>query len=157
MSFLIGYMVVIFALYLTFDAESFTQIMLLILGITGVLASNPATYFIPEKGTRARISDHILMAVFIGVFRLFMILGLEMLRSRSTSPPNFLTISLGILIGLYATVEAAASYDRETHIMQSEWEAPVILQTESWLMRLDTAYAAVLVVYLIACVIQSEA
>jgi hypothetical protein len=156
LSLLIGYMTVIFVLYLKFDAESFTQVMLLIVGITGVLASNPVTYFIPKKGTAARVSDHILIAAFTAVSRLFMICELEMLRSRSAAPAKFFTILFGILIGFYATVDAAAAYDRENHIMQSEWVVPVVLQTENWLMILDTVYGVVSVVYLIICTIQND-
>jgi hypothetical protein len=120
MSFLIGYILVVFAFYLKFDSESFTQIFLLVIGITGVFSSNPLTYFIKNTGAGARISDHILMSVFTAVFRLFLLLELEMLRGKSSAPATILVILFGVFFGFYATVDAAASYDRATHVLQSE-------------------------------------
>jgi hypothetical protein len=156
MSFLIGYMLVVFAFYLKFDAESFTQIFLLILGIAGVFASNPLAYFLKSKGTGARISDHILLAVFSAVFRLFLLLELEMLRAHSTAPKTVFVVILALFFGFYATVDAAAGYDRQTHVLQAEGEVPVVLQTETALIALDGFYVAVSVIYLIVAAIQND-
>jgi hypothetical protein len=156
MSFLIGYMLVVFAFYLKFDAESFTQIFLLVLGITGVFASNPLGYFLRSKGTSARISDHILLAVFTAVFRLFLLLELEMLRAHAAAPKTLLVVLLAIFFAFYATVDAAAGYDRQTHVLQAEAEVPVVLQTETALLALDGSYVAVSLIYLIVAAVQND-
>jgi hypothetical protein len=156
MSFLIGYMVLVFAFYLKFDAEAFTQIFLLLVGITGIFASDPLTYFLNSKAAGLRISDHILTSVFTAVFRLFLVLELEMLRARSSVPKPIVTILFGIFFVFYATVDAAASYDRQAHISQSESEVPVILQTETALMIFDAMYVVFSTVYLVLAVIQND-
>jgi hypothetical protein len=156
MSFLIGYMLVVFAFYLKFDAESFTQIFLLIIGITGVFASNPLGYFLKSTGTGARVSDHILLAVFTAVFRLFLLLELEMLRAHSTAPKTILVVILAIFFGFYATVDAAAGYDRQTQVLQAESEVPIVLQTETALIAIDSFYVVVSLIYLIVAAIQND-
>jgi predicted RND superfamily exporter protein len=45
MSFLVGCMLVVFAFYLWFDSQYFTQLFLLVVGVTGVFAANPVNYF----------------------------------------------------------------------------------------------------------------
>ena len=155
MSFLIGYMLVIFAFYLKFDAESFTQIFLLVLGITGVFASNPLNIFLPTS-SGAKISDHILMAVFIAVFRMFLMVQLELLRSHNTAPPTVLTIVLGVFFGFYATVDAAAAYDRQALVIASRTPDAVILPTEKALMFIDCLYIILSTGYLVLAAMMNQ-
>jgi hypothetical protein len=155
MSFLVGYMLVVFALYLKFDAESFTQIFLLVIGVTGVFASNPLTYFFPP-GPGAHISDHIFMSVFQAVFRVFLIAQLELLRSHATSPPTIFLVILGVVFAFYATVQAAATYDRQAHVLQSQREQLIVLQTELALMILDGIFALGSIIYLIIAAVANE-
>jgi hypothetical protein len=96
------------------------------------------------------------MSVFTAAFRLFLILELEMLRGKSTAPATLLIILFGIFFGFYATVDAAASYDRATHVIQSESETAVVLQTETALMIFDSVYIVCSVVYLILAVLQND-
>jgi uncharacterized membrane protein len=154
MSFLIGYMLVVFAFYLSFDSESYTQVFLLILGVTGVFASNPlALFFI--KGSEIRISDHVLMAVFTACYRLFILIQLELLRSHNSSVKTWVTVVLGIVFGLYATVDAAASYDRATHVASSEVIVPIVLQTEYALMACHAVYLLASVIHVVIAIIQN--
>jgi hypothetical protein len=85
MSFLVGSVLAVLAFYLRFDSEYFTQVFLLVVGVTGVFAANPLNDF-TGAAPGARISDHILMAVFIAVFRVFVLLQLELLRTHSHTP-----------------------------------------------------------------------
>jgi hypothetical protein len=156
MSFLIGYILVVFSFYLKFDAESFTQIFLLVVGVTGIFASNPLTYFIKSTGTVARIFDHILMSVFTATFRLFLMVELEMLRTRTVAPKSILTILFGIFFAFHATVDATASYDRQTHLIQSEFEVSIILQTEIARMIFDAVYVIFSTLYLVIAIIQND-
>jgi hypothetical protein len=93
MSFLVGYVLAVFAFYLRFDSEYFTQVFLLVIGVTGVFAGNPLNYF-SGVAPGSRVSDHIFMAVFIAVFRVFALLQLELLRTDSHTHPKGPIIAL---------------------------------------------------------------
>jgi hypothetical protein len=155
MSFLVGYMLVVFAFYLKFDAESFSQIFLLILGVTGVFASNPLNYFLKAK-QGARITDHILMAVFTAVFRLFLVIQCELVRTHSQTPAKVLVIVLCIFFGFYATVDAAASYDRNAHVLHAQSPVKGLFQTEVAAIAFNILYAIGAVAYFIVSAIANE-
>jgi hypothetical protein len=155
LSFLVAYMLVLYAFYLKFDSESFTQVYLLVLGITGVFASNPINYFFPSV-PGANVSDHILLAIFIAIYRMFLILELEMLRSHSTRPKTVLVAVLAIIFAFYATVDAAAGYDRQTHIANSEIETATVLQTEIARACLHSVYSIIALVYLIIAGVSND-
>jgi hypothetical protein len=61
LSFLMLYMLVLFICYLRFDSESFTHVYLLVIGIIGVVASNPLTFWLPDL-PYAQISNHVLVS-----------------------------------------------------------------------------------------------
>jgi hypothetical protein len=155
LSFLNGYMLVLFAFYLRFDSESFTQVFLLIIGITGVFASNPITFFFPRI-PGAKISDHVLTAIFLAIYKMFLILELEMLRSRNPKPKTAVVICLGIAFAVYATVDAAAGYDRECHIDTAEVESPIVLQTEIALGCLHALYSVCVLIYAVVAVVGND-
>jgi hypothetical protein len=155
LSFLVAYMLVAFAFYLRFDSESFTQFYLLCLGIVGVLACNPVTFFFPEApGTR--VADHILAGLFFGMFKMFLVLEMEMLRSHNPRPKSIFVVSLSAIFALYATVEAAANYDRQTHRNNSDSEVPVILQSEAWVMLLHLFYVIGVVAYTVVAFLAND-
>jgi hypothetical protein len=144
-------MLVLFAFYLKFDSESFTQTFLLVIGITGVFSSNPITYFYPRVAG-GRFADHILMAIFAAIFRMFLILELEMLRSHSTAPKSTLTIILAVIFAFIATVDAAANYDRQSHITHTISSDHIVLQTEWARAALHLIYAVAVSVYLVLAI-----
>jgi hypothetical protein len=155
MSFLVGYMLVVFAFYLKFDAESFTQIFLLIIGVTGVFASNPLNYFFKPKPS-ARIADHILTAVFVAVFRLFLVLQCELIRTHSQTPPRILIIVLAIFFGFYATIDAAAAYDRHAHVLHADGEVRVLFHTEVANIVFSIIFTVGVVAYFVVGAIGNE-
>jgi hypothetical protein len=155
LSFLVGYMLVLFAFYLRFDSESFTQVYLLVIGITGVFASNPVTYFFPSV-PGGKISDHILMALFLAIYKMFLVLEMEMLRSHTTAPKTILVVILGVIFAFYATVDAAASYDRCVHVSNSEIESKVVLQTEVARAILDGVYSLAIIIYFIVAALGND-
>jgi hypothetical protein len=155
MSFLVGYMLVVFAFYLRFDSELFTQVLLIVVGVTGVFAANPLNYFVKAQ-QRARIIDHTLMAVFIAVFRLFVILGLELIRTHSQTPPRTLVAALAVVFAFYATLDAAASYDRHSHLQHAENEVKVIFKTEAARVLFDIVFAVGSVGYFVVAAVANE-
>jgi hypothetical protein len=86
------------------------------------------------------IADHVLMALFSAVFRKFLIVELEILRGRHSRPAPPLVVVLALAFGFYATLDAAASYDRRLHIKQSDTDAPVVLSSEWALLFTHLAY-----------------
>jgi hypothetical protein len=155
LSFLVGYMLVLFAFYLRFDSESFTQVYLLILGVTGVFASNPVTYFFPGV-PGAKVSDHILIALFLAAYKMFLVLEFEMLRSHDPRPKTIFVVLLGVAFAFYATVDAAAGYDRQSHLDGSEDEAPVIMQTETVLACFHAGYSLFVAVYALVAFVSND-
>jgi hypothetical protein len=155
MSFLVGYMLFVFAFYLRFDAEHFTQVFLIVIGITGVFAANPLNYF-PRAPPGARITDHILMAVFIAVFRLFVLFELELLPTHSQTPPKQLVIGLAVVFAFYAEIDAQASYERHSHLQHAENEVKLIFKTELAVILFDVVFSVGSVVYFFIAAIANE-
>jgi hypothetical protein len=154
LSLLLAYMVGVFAFYLTFDAESWTQIFVLVLGVTGILSSNPIMYLFPSA-SGLRVADFILMSVYIAVFRMFLLLQLELLRSRKTAPNILLAVFIGLFFAFHATVDAAANYDRKNHVLQLGSEVAIVLQTEFAAMITDGVYVAVSLIWLIVAIVMN--
>jgi hypothetical protein len=65
-------------------------------------------------------------------------------------------VCLGVFFIVYSAVQAAASYDRQRYVLQSERLIFLILQTERTLIIFDLMFLIVAVIYLIATIIQNE-
>jgi hypothetical protein len=138
---LVAYMSRIFVGRLKFDGESFTQAFLVIVGLAGIMSSNPIRELVgPTASPGLVIADHVLMALFNAVFRMFIIVELELLRGGYSKPAPILVVVLAVVFGFYATLDAAASYDRRMHIKQSDTDAPVVLSTEWALLLAHLSY-----------------
>jgi hypothetical protein len=155
LSILMAYMLIVFALCLRVDSDSFTQVFLLLLGLLGVLSSNPLNLFLSLDST-PRLADAVLMAMFIALYRMFLLVELELLRTRQTAPNTLLLILLGMFFCFYATVDAAALFDRRVQVAQAEAEWPIVLQTETVLIWVHAAYLPISVIYLIVAAIGND-
>ncbi|OHT08851.1 hypothetical protein TRFO_22518 [Tritrichomonas foetus] len=154
MSLLVGYMLVHFVFYLKFDAESFTQIFCIILGIAGIFSSNPIAYLLRDESTK--LSDFILMAAFTGIFRTFILCQLELLRSHSQTPKTYITAIFAVLFSIHTAVDSTASYDRANFVASSESEVPVVLQMETVHVAFNVIYVILSIAYLIVAAIQND-
>jgi hypothetical protein len=96
------------------------------------------------------------MSVFQAVFRVFLFAQLELLRSHTTSPPTIFLVILGVVFAFYATVQAAATYDRQAHVLQSQRDQLIVLQTELALMILDGIFALASIAYLVVAAVANE-
>jgi hypothetical protein len=143
-SFLIGYRLVLFVLYLKFDSESFTQLFLVLIGLSGFFVSY------------SQSSNHMFMSAFQALFRLFLLAQLEILRSHSTSPPAALLLGVGVVFAAYAALQAAAAADRQSHVMQAQSEVPVVLRSEFALIVVDGVFAAEALIYFVVAAIANE-
>jgi hypothetical protein len=155
LSFLMGYMLALFAFYLRFDSESFTQVFLLVVGITGVFASNPVTYFFPAI-PGGKVSDHILLALFLATYKMFLVLELEMLRSHSPKPATVYIAVIGVAFAFYATADSAASYDRQAHLEGAETETAVVLQTEALVAMMHCVYSVIVLTYAVTAFVLND-
>jgi hypothetical protein len=140
------YFVGTFIFYLKFDAEIWTQVLLLVIGFLGIFASNPISYFLPSLASLL-LTDSILLAVYVSSFRLFLILELDLLRSRKLTPSIPVILIVGIAFAYYATVDAFASFERTTCILNSERPSPTTLVSEDRRVYCDALYAIVSVFY----------
>jgi hypothetical protein len=138
LSILLGYMLTVYVSYLSFDSDALTEVFCLMLGITGVISSNPLA-FMRDSG----LSDCVLLSVFVTLFRLFCFLQMELLRGRKSSLNMLFLVLSCAFFGLYGTVDAAAAFERGQLYLDIEAELDTVLPTEALLVNLNWAYAAV--------------
>jgi hypothetical protein len=114
-----GYMLVVFLFYLKWDAERFTQRFLIVVGVLGVVASNPLKLLIPVA-YRSRLMDHLLMAAFTAAYRMFLLLQLELLRGRETTVSPVLIGVHVIAFIMYAFLDGTASFGLEQRMIRND-------------------------------------
>lgn len=154
MSFLIGYMLVMFSLYLTIDSDRFTQVFCLVLGVAGISASNPLSLIMPKE--YILVTDAIFIAVFNAIFRMFLISQFEIYRSQKNTPMKLFTIISGVLFLLYAIVEAMAIYDRSKLLENAKEEIFITLFTEKVLAIVHVVFIVFSFIYLIITIINNK-
>jgi hypothetical protein len=129
MAFLVASILFNFAFYIEFDTEPFTQVFLIVVGAAGVIAANPIGYFC-QRSITTMICDHVLMAAFVAVFRMFTLLQIELVRTNANTPTNVITAVVVVLCALYSRADAIASYGRRVHVLQACVEASLVLDAE---------------------------
>jgi hypothetical protein len=70
---------------LTVEHELFVKLMCIGLALSGLFASNPTSFALPTTPF-VRFSDHVLMAVYVAVFRLSCLVQMETIRSGKHRP-----------------------------------------------------------------------
>jgi hypothetical protein len=119
------------------ELKTFTELFCLLLGIAGVFASNPASVILGESDG---VADHVALAVYIALFRLFCLAQLDMVRLDGVSPDPILFLASGGFLSFFVMVVASASLERAS--------VPFIptLFSEQLLRWLDCCYFGVIVV-----------
>jgi hypothetical protein len=145
---LIGFMFLLAVANLNFDSESWTQSFLIILGIVGVLASNPIQHFFFSDGS-LQVMDHALMASFNGIYRMFMIIQLELLRTHKVIPDLRFLIGCVVVFTSYAGIEFAAMDERSG-------KSPSVLMMENSLMFAGILYTLVSLAYTAVTVVTNN-
>jgi hypothetical protein len=118
----------VFLVYVKFDSEVFIQIFLFIMGVFGLLASNPLS--IVWRPRKTRVADHLLPAFFIAAYRMFLVLEMNLLAARKSVVSPRITILLVVAFGLYAALEGSASYDRAVSTAVGRPTTTVLLSSE---------------------------
>jgi hypothetical protein len=117
------------------------------------MASNPLN----ARAERVTWSDHVSLAAFVAVLRLFLILELEMLRTGSRRPRALVAITCAIALGIFAFTEAVASRDRHELVRKSQAHVSVVLRTELACLINEAAYVVLSLFYAIVAVIERGA
>jgi hypothetical protein len=152
---LLGYMMMVYLSFLSFDGDLFTELFCVLLGLSGVLSCNPLTLFLPSPGS-VRLSDHVLLATFVALFRMFCLLQLEVIRARSSAPNVGVVVILAVFFCCYATVDAAASFDRAMLFADAETETSVVLPTETLVINFDWGFTAIFGSWFLLALIHSQ-
>jgi hypothetical protein len=139
---------------LTVDSELFTETFCVILGFAGVLASNPIAVVLPATA-HARLADHVLLAAYLGIFRLFGLILLELLRGQQSAPSVCLFATLVAFFGVYAAVDAAATLDRAQLCAGVETDIIVVLPTEALRLIFHMLYIGMAGFWIMATIVQS--
>ena len=156
MSVFIAYMLFVFYSMFTLEPEKFTKILCIILGVLGVLSSNPLGMFFFDEPSDAHLSDYIFTAVFLNFFRFFMIMEIEIIRTKSSSPNMIMLFFASVFFLFYAILESCAGFDRGRLILASEMINSSVLKSEQYLMMMVGAYALFSIVLSILASIQSK-
>jgi hypothetical protein len=111
MSLLPIFMLALFSLLLQFNPDTFTQLFCFVLGITGVVGSNPLGAIF-SRNTAVSPVDHILLSVYVALFRLFCAVQLDIVRRGQPTPDPLFCLQLGTFLSFFVTVSAVASFER---------------------------------------------
>jgi hypothetical protein len=136
---------------LQFDSEFFTQVYVIVIGLLGLIATNPVN-FVFSTFSVGRIIEQILWALFLAAFRMFVVVELEVLRVRSTRPGTAVMVFFALFFSMYVTVDATAAYDRGS----VNFSGPLVLRTEFIRGVFHILYAAVSFVWIVAAICASD-
>lgn len=139
---LIFYMLIIYLYSFKFNIQTYHQIFLLIIGISAIFSTNPLGLIFTNYSV-SHISNFILSAIFLAIFRMYILI---LLKYDNNVPSKLVTFVIGIVFMLYGIVGVAASYNRNLLLLNSSVNNER-LSTENMLMFLDIVYIIVLIVF----------
>jgi hypothetical protein len=145
-----GYIVAVYASFLSLDGCSVTDVLCLTLGMAGVFSSDPFSLWLPED-IAPRWTEHIFLAGYVGLHRLFVLVQMEMLRSGGRTSWLILAFG-GVFYAGYAISEAAATFDRALLIYQCETAVAVVLPSELFAVQCHMVHCVVALVWVILAV-----
>jgi hypothetical protein len=154
LSLLMCYITAVFVNYLKFDDEFWTQVALLGVGLSGAISSNPIGHFL-STDSELRITDHFLMGTFIALFRMFLLMELELLRTRKSAPNHILIGIMALFFLVYLAIDVSANYDRQNVILHTDIDVTEILEMERAVIFMDALYVEVSIIYLIVAVVMN--
>jgi hypothetical protein len=136
LSLFMAYVTFIYLAYFPKSSEMWTQVYLLVLGCLGVFATNPLGHFL-HSSPDLRLVDAALSALFVAVFRLFLITQLDLLSRQTVSLTLF--IVLVFFLAVHATIDAAALFEPNDQSFAK-------FRNEDCRMCLDVVYVAISIV-----------
>jgi hypothetical protein len=127
---------------LTVERELFVKLMWIGLALSGLFSSNPTSFALPTTPF-VRLSDHILMAVYLALFRLACLVQMETIRSGRPRLNLFLLLLFLVFFLLYGCVDAAASADRAKIYIEAETRSAREVAREGIRITFHWAYIGV--------------
>jgi hypothetical protein len=112
-AFAIGYMTFQFIENLQLEVEVFTTVFCLIIGVAGVFAGNFHAVLSPTWAG-IDIADACLLSVYLGFFRLFGLLQLELIRAQSSVPRWHISVAAFGFCLLYSVVDGIVAFGHLT-------------------------------------------
>ena len=95
-----------------------TSMMSIVLGVLGVLASNPVGRRLADDGTTKVWLGIIFMAVFVNYYRFFVLCQLNIMKNQSENVSNWFLIIVGAFFVVYTAVDALADWERNQTILK---------------------------------------
>jgi hypothetical protein len=96
------------------------------------------------------------MALFLGLYKMFLVLEMEILRSHKPRPQTGFVVLVGAAFAIYAAVDSSASYNRQVHLDSSEVQALTILQTDILAGCLHCVYSVIILIYTVAAFLEND-
>jgi hypothetical protein len=128
------------------DSEAFTHAFVLLVGVAGVLASNPFGWIWPLS-REPSVSDFIMPAAFFAMFRSFLVGQLELVRTRGVALHPIVLLLFGLIEGLHAALDATASFERQSHMVKSSIHDPDSFLSELLRDYMDVGHCIVVLCY----------
>jgi hypothetical protein len=147
-SLLIGYFLIFF-LARADGAHTFHEALGILVGVTGITASNP--FGLLQSGS-SRLMDYFLMALYFGLFRMCCLSQLELVRSQRSSPGVVFAMLSIIFFTCYVATDSTVSYEQGKRATESEFIFPAANKVESRLLFAHAAYFGAAAIWLfMAC------
>jgi hypothetical protein len=124
------------------SGDAFNALFCITLSVAGIFSSNPSV-FLFDFGAPFTPADHLLIAVYIALFRLFCLMQFEIVRRNNKDPPPSVFVIGALFSAVYVTVDAAASIARTPHPRGGERELMPLMAEEKILGFMHAAYAVV--------------
>ena len=151
-SFLIIYMLAIYLISLKFNIQTFHQIFLLIIGVSGIFSTNPLG-FILQVYSSNHISNYLLMAVFSCLLRMYMLILVIKFKNGVPSTPILIITSFAF--ALYAAIKTDASYNRSL-LENNQGNDLTLLPSEKLLSLIDLIYSITLTIFIVISYINRD-
>jgi hypothetical protein len=127
----------------SFRPGSFVDVFCVVLGITGVFASNPlSVFFAPILAFE--YAEHALLALYVSIWRLFCLCQFELIRNRQPSVNICFILFFTLFFCCYGSLEGWANFERGRLTEADE----TIVMVDSLLMVFHFAYATISLLWL---------
>jgi hypothetical protein len=147
-SLLIGYFLVVF-LSRADGAHTFHEALGILLGVAGIIASNPFGFL---QSVTASYSDFFMLACYFAVYRIALLVQIELVRSQQTSPHILFLILAVAFFGFYAVTDANALFEQGRLAIEAEIDMPVSNRICTNILAMHALYFGISIIWMfLAC------
>jgi hypothetical protein len=142
-------MLIVYCVYLRFGADRFTELSVVALGLSGVLASNPIGLLL---GLRTEFAGIVLMSCYVSLFRMVCMCQLAMVAQQRTAPNIVVLLILAGYFGFYTAIETTTNF--RLPMFFSDFEN--IMTNTGQLVWLLGSYSAISAMFLAVALVGSS-